>query len=114
MRAKGWIGCVHLKHALPAEHLTIECRMNEQKKEPPLTHSQKASGGRVVGLSLVWNQRQPSRPLRYHNGGGGWKAKRTGVNGPQNNDRHKQICGHQRCGKRRDIVPWYTTTRTCL
>jgi hypothetical protein len=61
---------------LPNLHLTIECRMVEQKK-PPLTHSQKASGGRVVGLSLVWGQRQPSYLLRYHNGGGGWKEKKN-------------------------------------
>jgi hypothetical protein len=25
------------KHALPAKHLTIECRMNEQKKAQPMT-----------------------------------------------------------------------------
>ena len=30
----GWVGYVHHKHTLPAEHLTIECRMVEQKKPP--------------------------------------------------------------------------------
>jgi hypothetical protein len=33
-KKKEWIGYVHHKHTLPAEHLTIECRMNEQKKAP--------------------------------------------------------------------------------
>ena len=82
-------------------------------EEPPLTRPL-ASRGPVVALSPTREVPMHYHLVRYHNGGGGWKEKRTGVNGPQNNDRHKQICGHQRCRKRRDIVPWYTTTRTCL
>ena len=43
---KGWVGYALLKHALPAEHLTIECRMVEQKKEPPSTRRTAVDGGK--------------------------------------------------------------------
>ena len=43
---KEGIGYVPLKQTLPAEHLTIECRMVEQKK-PPAT-----SGMWLLGVSL--------------------------------------------------------------
>jgi hypothetical protein len=46
-KKKEWIGYVHHKHTLPAEHLTIECRMVEQKK-PPAT-----SGMWLLGVSLL-------------------------------------------------------------
>ncbi len=37
------------QHTLPAGHLTIECRMVEQKREPPLTNPapRKVSEGKV-------------------------------------------------------------------
>jgi Cft2 family RNA processing exonuclease len=42
---KEWIGYAQLKHTLPAEHLTIECGMVEQKKEYP--HRPYADGGKL-------------------------------------------------------------------
>jgi hypothetical protein len=39
VRVKGWVGYALLKHALPTEHLTIESRMNEQKKRTPTDQS---------------------------------------------------------------------------
>ena len=39
------VGHAHHKHALPTKHLTIECRMVEQKK-PPSTRRTAADGGK--------------------------------------------------------------------
>jgi hypothetical protein len=42
---KKWIGYGLPQHTLPAGHLTIECRMVEQKK-PPATGALLAAGGK--------------------------------------------------------------------
>jgi hypothetical protein len=44
VRAKGWVGYALLKHALPTEHLTIECRMVEQEKTPTDQPTRKPMG----------------------------------------------------------------------
>ena len=55
--------------ALPTSHLTIECRMVEQKK-PPLTAGPRASEGGVVMGRVCPSEADPTRWTPYHSGCG--------------------------------------------
>jgi len=63
VRAKGWVGYVLPQHALPAKHLTIESRMNEQKKAPidpmPMRASHEVGHERTIMLTSRINSCKP-------------------------------------------------------